>query len=70
MTDLVLSTDHDLPEDDADYAAGVRQVSLFFAAVVAAAVASTAIFGFAGLITFFVAAAALMLVTLVALTLG
>lgn len=70
MTDLVVSTDHDIPEEDADYAAGVRQVSMVFAAIIALAVASTAIFGFAGLITFFVAAAALMLVTLVVLTLG
>ena len=69
MTDFALSTDHEVSAD-AEYEAGVRQISLFFAAVIALAVGSTVVFGFAGLITFFVAAAAVMLVTLVVLTLG
>jgi hypothetical protein len=75
MTDFALSTDHTVSTDhavsaDAAYEAGVRQIALFFAAVIALAVGSTVLFGFAGLITFFVAAAALMLVTLVVMTLG
>ena len=69
MTDIQMSNANSAETheagDDAAYRKGVRQVSIFFAAIIALAVGSTAIFGFAGLITFFVAAAIAMLITLV-----
>ncbi|TDH34411.1 hypothetical protein E2A64_17245 [Pseudohoeflea suaedae] len=67
VSNAELSKTHDAG-DDAAYRKGVRQTSIFFAAIIGLAIASVAIFGFAGLITFYVAAAIVMLVTLVFIT--
>tara|TARA_B100000678_G_scaffold240370_1_gene211054 strand:+ start:1069 stop:1299 length:231 start_codon:yes stop_codon:yes gene_type:complete len=67
MSSTDIAETHDAG-DDAAYRKGVRQTSIFFAAIIALGVASVAIFGFAGLITFYVTAAIVMLITLVFIT--
>ncbi len=63
MTDIAHTHDHER-EDSIDKK-DEKQIKLFLLSVISLGVASTAIFGYAGLITFYVTAAVAMLLTII-----